>query len=210
LSPGVKLEQVASRLNERGYAIVDGHSRADAESLARQLGVVQGTWERLVARDVNDAGPWSLSGVFGRSAFPWHTDGAVASVPPRYVVMRYEGLEPVEGTHLLDCTVEGGFLLRLAGRMALRITNARGYVRYVPALSDESGRSLMRWDPRVATPLPSKPAAEMEAALASLAPTETVKWIPSRTLFFRNDTLLHARPAVPPAQSRTLQRLYIY
>lgn len=197
-------------MNERGYAIVDGGSRADAESLARQLGTVRGPWQRLVARDVNDARPWSLSGVFGRSAFPWHTDGAVASVPPRYVVMRYEGLEPVEGTHLLDCTVEGGLLLRLASRMTLRITNARGHVRYVPALSDESGRSLMRWDPRVATPFPSKPTAEMQALLARLAPSETVKWIPSRTLFFRNDTMLHARPAVPSDQSRTLQRLYIY
>ena len=105
MSPGVQLEQVASRLNERGYAIVDGGSRADAECLARQLGIVQGTWERLVVRDANDAGPWSLSGVFGRSAFPWHTDGAVASVPPRYVVMRYEGLEPVEGTQVKSAGV---------------------------------------------------------------------------------------------------------
>jgi alpha-ketoglutarate-dependent taurine dioxygenase len=209
LSSNVQLEQVGSRLSEHGFAVFDGGSRAEVESLARQLGEVRGTWERLIARDVKDAAPWSLSGAFGRSAFPWHTDGAVASVPPRYVVMRYEGQEPVEGTHLLDCTIERGILLRLASRISLRVTNAHGYVRYTPALSDVSGRSLLRWDPRVATPLPKKPAAAMEAALARLGPTETVEWIPSRTLFFRNDTLLHARPAVPPTQSRTLQRLYV-
>jgi hypothetical protein len=202
--------RIAEALENNSYVAIDGGSRSDADAWARTLGRVAPGWERLVAKEAAEAAPWSLSGTFGRSAFPWHTDGVIARFPPRYVLMHHGGAHPVEGTLLLDCSSKDGRLLRLAAQISLRVADSRGRVRYVPALNKETGRSVLRWDPRISTPFPRRAGEAMSEALAESTPTATIPWLPGRTLIFKNDVLLHARPKIPSSQRRSLDRLYVY
>lgn len=192
--------EMRSILNERGYVVVD--PGRPVKPLLSSLGSV-GDTSVLRATDSDAAEEWSLSGAFGRNAFPWHTDGAISSCPPRWLVLRALKLSSSTMTDLLDLPPT---LRRRLRRTVLLATDHAGRARYLPSLVRISGTERVRWDPRTCRPRDVMILHD----IASTYPTATIEWQVGRTLIVDNHRLLHRRPAVAPGEDRVLARTYIW
>lgn len=69
-----------------GVWVFDGHDVASARQILASFGPVSSE-TILIPASRAQARAWSLSRQYGLEAFPWHTDGAVALRPPRYIGM---------------------------------------------------------------------------------------------------------------------------
>lgn len=193
-----------------GAMQLDDMDRDQLSEVARTLGHPAATWERLVAKPAHQARPQSLSGVHGLGALPWHTDGAVAVHPPRYVILLSATGSSVS-TELLELeATEHVQLVRDLERLHLRVTIPCGRVRYVPAVILTSGRPVVRWDVRVAAPPKTQLGELVSSGLRASRPTRTIAWQPGRAVVIDNRRTLHRRPVVPTGVERELERLYVY
>jgi hypothetical protein len=196
----MELSEQLAILSERGHLILDRTELG--RELVGALGAA-GMPERLVTANRELARNWSLSGSFGRGSFPWHTDGAISSNPPRWLVLRPVELSEPTSTELLDPAP--AMLHRLA-RTVLIARDHAGRARYLPARVPTQHGYRLRWDPRACPPRISSIADEVDA----MPPTRTVEWRHGRVLVIDNHRLLHRRPAVAPGATRVLQRTYIW
>ena len=155
---------------------------------------------RLVPRDSRED-DWSLSGAYGRGEFPWHTDGAISTSPPRWMVLQSDSQTSV-GTELLD---PDPVLLAKFRKATLRAADARGRVRYLPALVPSTKNAhRIRWDPRTCPA--TNPA--LNAEVTSLPASRIVDWRKNTVALVDNHRILHRRPAVQE-EHRELKRFYI-
>jgi alpha-ketoglutarate-dependent taurine dioxygenase len=184
----------------RGYAVLDNVS---PESLTPQLGRRVGGVETLTPRDRDVAAPWSLSGAYGTGAFPWHTDGAVSTNPPRWILLFGTRVSGRTCTELLD--PPPGLQLKLR-RTVLRVVDRRGLVRHLPASMPAEDGVRLRWDPRICTPLTGTLLEEVDRH----APSVEVPWRVGRLLVVDNFRLLHRRPTVSGIAERILERTYVW
>lgn len=153
--------------------------------------------------DRDGARRWSLSGTFGHDAFPWHTDGAISSHPPRWLVLRPVRLSEPTATELLSPSAE---LRERLERTVLLAKDHAGRARYLPALISTKDGHRLRWDPRTCRSRSTAVARDVAAAL----PTSVVTWELGITLVIDNYKLLHRRPAVTAAAQRLLERTYVW
>jgi alpha-ketoglutarate-dependent taurine dioxygenase len=186
-------------LAEHGFAVLN---EATASVVGAELGRI-GSQVVLVPREQQNADSWSLSGTYGLGAFPWHTDGAISSNPPRWLLLRAMRLSNPTCTELLD--PEPGLRAGLR-RTVLRATNRVGKVAYLPAAIPDRGRWRLRWDPRTCTPQAGITIEEMEQQV----PTSIVEWQQGQLLIMDNTRLLHRRPAVDGQSERVLERTYVW
>jgi hypothetical protein len=190
----------AEDIKLRGFTILDG---VTPQSVITQLGRRVGQSEELTPRAREAASPWSLSGTYGTGPFPWHTDGAVSTDPPRWIVLYAKQISGQTYTELLDPGPDLQLKLR---RTVLRVTDNRGRVRHLPASLPTNGGSRLRWDPRVGTPLTGASLEEVEEQEPSLK----VSWMRGRMLIFDNFRLMHRRPAVSDVTERVIERTYVW
>lgn len=179
LDPDVKL-----------WSLFDGIGRLDRPILLRST-------DRDAARG------WCLSGTYGRGAFPWHTDGAISSHPPRWLVLRPMEVSEATATELLRPT------LALRERLRRTVLIARDHAnrtRYLPALMPTNDGHRLRWDPRTCKPLSTSAAIDLDGA----TPSVVIRWELGRTLVIDNHRVLHRRPAVAAAARRVLERTYVW
>ncbi len=184
----------------RGFAILDD---ATPESAITQLGCRIGKSEELTPRVREAAAPWSLSGTYGTGAFPWHTDGAVSTNPPRWIILSGKRINGNTHTELLDPLPDLRLKLR---RTVLRVTDSRGRVRHLPASLPAKDGLRLRWDPRTCTPLTGVSLDEVTRH----EPSARVPWVTGRVLIIDNFRLLHRRPAVSSVAERVLERTYVW
>ena len=200
-------DQVRRQLTSRGFAIIAGVSMDAIEALGAELGQVRSGWEILVPQDADNARENSLSSRYGRNAFPWHSDGAIARRPPRYLLMYSRMTEPVEPTEILSLTEDPRTLQAMA-RTVLLIKRGSSK-RYASALERRSGGFLARWDTRSAPPLRSVNAGIASSLIEESPPTGRVDWRYKAGVVIDNHRCLHRRPAIANS-SRTLYRMYAY
>ncbi|MEV1249503.1 hypothetical protein [Nonomuraea sp. NPDC049750] len=175
-----------------GFAVMDGEAVPE----------IAGRWgnpQAIVSRERDDS--WSLSGTYGLEAFPWHTDGAISSRPPRWIVLRALSIPQTTHTELLDPDPS---LLAGLRRTVLRAVDSTGRARHLPAAVPEEGRWRVRWDPRVCAPQIGLSLDEVDAR----APTAIIEWREGRVVVLDNARLLHRRPAV--LAGRVLERTYVW
>lgn len=188
------------QLLEWGFTIKE--SRGAAEPLIARLGR-ETSPENLVPKKHDSSRAWSHSDKNGFNAFPWHTDGAIALDPPRWMILQCAEASHATETHLLDLDTETFVKLR---RSTMRVRNEIGQVRHLPAASPISGgRFRLRWDPRICELSDDSLAERIE----ELPPSATCIWSVGRTLIVDNWRLLHKRPGVDPDSSRRLIRTYV-
>lgn len=187
-------------LLDRGFVVFD--SRTAAEPLLKILGR-ESPREVLEPKAAASGGAWSHSDWYGFGAFPWHTDGAVAALPPRWMVLECEAIEGTTATQLLKPTSE---VIQRFRRCAMKVRERAGRVRHLPAASPIGGGGVrLRWDPRVCEtndPL-------LEEMLRDAAPTAVCEWTAKRILVVDNWRVLHRRPEVEPMRERRLVRTYV-
>ncbi|MFG1858529.1 hypothetical protein ACGFJT_42325 [Actinomadura geliboluensis] len=191
-------------LGRRGYAVLDDRS---VDEIAPALGRL-GASVLLMPRDRGQADPWSLSGVYGQDAFPWHTDGAVSTRPPRWLVLRAVRADHAPPTELL---APDPVLLAELRRTVLKVTDRRGRVRHLPAANHEVGLDAsrhwrLRWDPRTCIPR----AGITIEQVAAYDPTAAVHWREGRIAVVDNHRLMHRRPSVTLKDGRILERTYVW
>src|SRR3954453_21363414 len=87
-----------AEVSKRGYAILDNVS---ADLVTSRLGRASEP-ELLVPRNASGEQRRSLSRTFGLGPFPWHTDGAIALRPPRWIVLSAVQISSPTHTDLLD------------------------------------------------------------------------------------------------------------
>jgi len=187
-------------LEQRGYLLLGPRDAPD--ELIKGLGRL-GQPVLLQPTERDRARRWSLSGTFGQDVFPWHTDGAISSRPPRWLVLRPLRLSEPTATELLSPSID---LRHRLGRTVLLAKDRAGRARYLPALMATKAGYRLRWDPR--TCRSRSTAVAQDVALAM--PSSIVIWELGITLVIDNYKLLHRRPAVSAASQRVLERTYVW
>lgn len=186
-------------VSDRGFAFLHGHS---SSAIGDQLGRSSGS-ELLTPRDGSVADPWSLSGAYGLGAFPWHTDGAISTKPPHWILLRAIRVTQGTCTELLDPEPELRTALR---RTVLQARGRAGRIRHLPAAIPHDGGLRLRWDPRICIPKTGISIAEVEQK----PPTAVVQWREDLLLIVDNTRLLHRRPPVDGRAVRELERTYVW
>lgn len=191
-----------------GYSVIETINVEELRTLLSRLGRYDPNSEVLLTpKEVSQSISYSLSGTYGKSIFPWHTDGAVALHPPRFVAMFGANIDSrAPGTDLLDCHA----LAELATRTRRSLLDVRlksGRVIQLRASEVRNGIRMFRWDSRVCTP---RCDATLSRYLETLQPTTSVDWKTGRGLIFDNWRMLHRRPAINDSSVRVIWRAYSY
>lgn len=198
--------EYAEELDRLRYLVVEGDDDT-VEGVARRLGRI-GRWQRVKPQPPDKARPRTFSATFGFETFPWHTDGAIARVPPHFVVLRTHSANSTP-TELLDPELHPN-LSRALRSTVLRVRDRRSRVRYECGYVGGGGAGRYRWDPVHCSPITgTTPRVLVEECLQ---PDYVVKWEAGMSVIFDNWRLLHRRARLTEADrnTRSLDRLYIY
>lgn len=197
-SVNAEVEECYVRLRTYGWVVTD--DAAIARALISGLGEEEQPQE-LLAREASESLAGTHSAQYGLRAFPWHTDGALARFPPKFLTLRPTQLGPPTVTELLDLPAE---MRRRLRRVTLLVQRSTGKRSYFPVLMRTStGHERLRWDSRAQV----RGDESVAASIGSLTPSAAIKWEMGRVAVIDNYRLLHRRPAV--TVGRRLLRTYI-
>ncbi|WP_447902987.1 TauD/TfdA family dioxygenase [Pseudomonas serbica] len=164
--------------------------------------------DRLAPTNRHAANPRSLSARYGLNQFPWHTDGAHWSMPPRYLVM---GCLEADQQTAETIICEGRYFASLNSAVArssvFRITNGRSsFYAAARAASDR----YYRYDPGCMTPM-DVGARELMFAMdqEKLENEYKIQWCTGRFLLLDNWRVLHRRAAIVESAERKLLRVTV-
>ncbi len=167
--------------------------------------------QRLVPRDKDEAPPHSLSGMFGKDAFPLHTDLANSLRPPRFVILG--------AANASDFSARTTFaaIPRLSAddfsRVAEGIFEVRDGRRSFLGSICERNRPFFRFDTGCMYPVDerSRLAQTLFGELVSAEPSLAyLAWARGDVAIIDNWNVLHGRSAVLHAfDNRVLLRLYV-
>lgn len=199
------------QLAKDGVLQRDNHDVASALELLNSIGAVDSDRISILnPKSVEQSDPWSLSGVYGRESFPWHTDGAISRLPPRFVALLALACDADSAsTELLDVVNDlPDGLHRDIRTWVHRGADRFGRVYTYRATETHSGERLYRWDERIFAP-GSDRAREVSRLLSEVTPSRTVTWQPGRLVIFNNWRFLHRRSAVRMNEKRSIWRAYV-
>jgi hypothetical protein len=165
--------------------------------------------DNLIPLNKQDAHPQSLSAKFGVGGFPYHTDGAYFSIPPRFIVLRYiKGIEDPTPTTLCNLTDINGADKQLLKDAIWKVRSIKSF--YSTILAQDS--SFYRFDNCVMQPLnKANDNSAFFSDIVSNLSTQTINWEINKTIVINNWKYLHNRPEVKDEEVnyRTLQRIMI-
>lgn len=213
--------EIGVALREQGYVFLSAFRAAESgASVAELLGVpvALGSGPAVHAlrpHREEDSTPNTYSGLFGHGSFPFHSDLAHWSRPPRYLFLRAVIGYACVPTLLID----GNAIVSGVGASTLRraLVRPRRPVkggRPLLRLYDEVGsEALLRWDQTFIKPASGAGREGFARVMAALEYVEPVS-IPlverGDTLIINNWRMLHARAAVPEGcEDRLLERAYL-
>ena len=213
------MDGVNEALRTRGWALVEGVSTQDTFlRLACHFGIPVAPHDRplvqrLLPTDATEAAENTYSSRYGRSAFPFHTDYANWTTPPRYILMRSVGATHTVPTIVLDSSCLPSELtpdLRAACFRARAWST--GFACNV--LSQCRRVTLFRWDPHTMNPLDSfaRTTAASLVGVFDKLPTASsaIPWEDAgRVLLLDNWRVLHARPDASNTSGRCLERVLV-
>ncbi|GAA4714580.1 hypothetical protein GCM10023215_67210 [Pseudonocardia yuanmonensis] len=207
--PGSRLAY-SEVLAVNGFIVFPEISKDDLVKAASGLGWMAPDWHRIEVRERKHARPNSLSGLYGRGSFPWHTDGAIARDSPRYLMMHCGDADLSEPTEILALKRESSEdIANVMAGTALLVTPDKGSKWFSRALDRGGSRFQARWDTRACTPRSARSAMRLQGLLADIEPTGSVQWAAGTGVIIDNFTALHRRPCVG-SPNRILHRRYIY
>lgn len=190
-----------SDLATRGWTWTDDASIYT--DIARELGGSEVRRQLLRPTHASAARRGSHSATVGLARFPWHTDGAIALEPPRWMVLRC--LEADRPTSTEFCLPDA-MLSQALCRLTILIRQENGRKAYIPAMiGSTAGDYRIRWDPRSTTLGPDLALKAVEGAM----PSGELSWKPGRILVVDNHRVLHRRPAVTALDGRVIERTFL-
>jgi alpha-ketoglutarate-dependent taurine dioxygenase len=219
LALSVCTEELSRAVAQSGWALLEGVRDGDGLiRLGRALGSPVAPHgrclvQRLSPTDRSDAPANTYSSRYGRGAFPFHTDYANWTTPPRYLLMRSVGSVHSAPTLLLDSRLVSA---NIAPALRAACFRARASQRWFACnvLSRYRGRPLFRWDPHAMQPLDAL-AKDARVALCSalsdpaVAPAEILLARTDQVLILDNWRMVHARPDTSDISGRCLERVLV-
>ena len=204
---------------EKGYAFEESYMPdLTTESLAKALGRTLSPRESRTVQELvprAHGAPNTYSGLYGLSSFPFHTDLAHWSRPPRYLLLRCQRGSSDVPTYLAD----SHSLIEAIGhdviaRAIFRPRRPRSGTLALLRLwerTDEGG--LFRWDETFitpASPIGGRAALEVRQWLTQCAPVQIALERTGDMLIIDNWRMLHARSPVPEGlTNRKIERVYL-
>ena len=203
------LSELTARLHNEGFAITDFTDVPKAQQIMRSLGHYRPELDSILQpRRGNKFAAKSFSDLHGHLTFPWHTDGAVALSPPRYIAMLgYQVERDAAPTELFDVATCDEIDMSLRAQL-LQIKLPNGNCRRLRCSEVRNNTRLRRWDSRHFNPLASN--TELLNLLKVTSPSNSITWNNGRLLLFDNWRFLHRRPAVNLNARRAIWRGYSY
>lgn len=190
-------------------AASEGYFISQADLAELDAGLPSGM-QRSTRRDVlrprpaNEGRRGTFTSNHGFGGFPWHTDGAIADEPPRFILLS----SPVAS----DTPTE---LLRLSRGVPV-LEALRGLVlftrhirpRYFRAVDTTQDMLRVRWDPDKLTVVSPSPP---EFATLPSSPDARIEWREGTVALIDNWRCLHRRPQLSDGdKGRVLFRTYIH
>jgi alpha-ketoglutarate-dependent taurine dioxygenase len=157
-----------------------------------------------------EAGSWR--GMLPDNAYPFHSDAAFHSQPPRFLVLYCVDTETdAAGTDLIDPLPHlNAEQRRILASEPWRIVHAGRRIS-TRILSDDAGTPCLRWDPMAMRPFLPSSAVGRRIIENAIAQTTKIShaWSSSSLLLIDNWRMLHARPPCDDRAKRTLWRVLI-
>lgn len=169
--------------------------------------------DRLVPTDRSEAAERSLSAIYGRAAFPFHTDAAHHPAPPRFVLLRCAsgGASPtliIDSRTLRLSSAEG----RLLRREQWLVSGGKGRTFYSSILATRDGRDIIRWDPGCMGAPAGTNLVGARRLIEALERAQAVRvsWREDDIVVVDNWRMLHARPpAGVEDRERVIERIMV-
>lgn len=182
-----------------------------AHSLGTPWARPGGAVEELRVREREDAPSRSLSGIYGRGAFPLHTDFAHYAIPPRYVLLRNASTVPVRSTTVqpLDALSGSEAATRMLQRRVWVICGGPA-IFYAPVLFGAG--EFVRWDSACMFQGPlAADAFHAWTECLALAKPHNFDWDGNTVLVIDNWRTLHGRVAgtMESDGERILERIVV-
>lgn len=209
-----------SKVFSEGLAIIDlaDASVASIEKVALEIAhsLGQPTTSRrygplidhLIPNLKDSAKTRSLSAQYGLAAFPWHTDGAYWSTPPRYLVLGcLEADEQAANTAI--CQGEGFLPLNTTDAFSSIFKIRNGRNSFFTSARDSKNR-YYRFDPGCMLPIDHAGNSIIsEMSVASPPNGVDIKWTAGRIALFDNWRMLHRRMSAINGVRRQLFRITV-
>lgn len=204
-------DYIVRRSDEGRWCLFPRNCEPNQRSVRRILKVLQPKkllWQRLTPRTRDAARVNTLSSQHGLGAFPFHTDFATATVPPRYVLLAAPRPRETE-TLLFDAhgliSVFGlDYLLR-----CLFLQHGRTS-RYCRLLTLQEGRPCFRYNKAVMTPWNTEAHEVARYIEADVSPARRVDWLQHRLVLIDNWSTFHARSVCQAPDGVGLYRFAIW
>ena len=151
----------------------------------------------------------SLGDIYGRDAFPLHTDMAYLVKPPRFLLLMCP--RPTS-TPTVVCTPQKLLQNRsLMTRLLSEVFLVKGHRFLASILSVDRGHARWRYDPHCMLPTTERGSALLSELSNELRHERVsfINWVPGEAMMLSNDLVLHAREAVPAKEDRYLYRIAI-
>jgi hypothetical protein len=171
--------------------------------------------QQLLARESREAPINTYTGMYGLGAFPFHTDMANWTIPPRYVLLRHYRGNLLPPTFLLDSRILLSDVNQEALSRGIWLARALSRSFVVNIISQKQGKVIFRWDGAFLRPITREAKGahcEMlelirEKAQQHLTP---IYYESSSILIIDNWRILHSRPALQPDETdRVLERVLV-
>ena len=165
--------------------------------------------DTLTIKSKNYANPKSLSALYGDKDFPFHTDGAYLTEPPKYVILRSP--KQIRNCPTLICkptfTIDDRNNLM---KNVWLVNGGRGKF-YTSMLEDYDNDYRIRFDLACMRPALAdfKSSADIMASVISTSDNQEINWNANQCVIFNNWKLLHSRADATNSADRILERVWI-
>ena len=216
-------KRICGQVIQKGWCAFDTSDDINTHEIAMQFGEIVPSRkggmkiDRLIPKTRENANSRSLSAVYGRGMFPFHTDGSSFKVPPSRILLRFLGERPSDRPTLIVNFVPSEFdeydLLVLQREIWL-INGGKGrFYTSIYTPEYDSRRFLLRYDPVCMRPVENDNLRSVKLLDRILADTKIHKihWRKGRCVLIDNWRSLHARDvdASDLDSGRILERAYI-
>lgn len=211
--------EATAELRERGWAsfIITEPRCESIEQLSLKIALSLGQpracrtggqlIDYLVPKSKAIAHVHSLSAQYGFNEFPWHTDGAHWSVPPRYLLMACLEADR-NSAHTFVSQGQDFGLQSSAARVGLFHIKNGAHSFY--ATARDMHNRFYRYDPGCMKPLTEEAiTVAEEVAHAAAGSQQRISWDPGKILLIDNWRCLHRRGAAAESVTRKLLRINI-
>lgn len=174
------------------------------------------TVHKVIPKNKAETNAHSYSGIYGLGAFPFHTDLAHWSVPPRFIVLRcVEGDDSVATLILTPQHIQKlkKWLPLSKALFSPRRNIATHCAVILPMMFAVDGVNYIRWDKDFLNPVNESGRVVrdgIENALKNAdSPAAITLSSPGDTLILDNWRCIHSRTSVPDGSKRVIERVYL-